>query len=55
MTRLFKSSEAKRLELPGRVSLQPISGETGSRITLRCFCEGFTPEQNLLLKSCIRP
>jgi hypothetical protein len=27
----------------------------GSRITLRCFCEGFTPEQNLLLKSCIRP
>jgi len=35
MTRLFKSSEAKRLELPGRVSLQPISGETGSRITLR--------------------
>ena len=35
MARLFKSSEAKRLELPGRVSLEPISGETGSRITLR--------------------
>jgi hypothetical protein len=27
----------------------------GSRITLRCFCEGFTPDQNVLLKSCIRP
>jgi hypothetical protein len=27
----------------------------GTRITLRCFCEGFTPDQNLLLKSCIRP
>lgn len=27
----------------------------GTRITLRCFCEGFTPEQNLLLKSCIKP
>ena len=27
----------------------------GSRTTLRCFCEGFTPEQDLLLKSCIRP
>jgi mannose-6-phosphate isomerase-like protein (cupin superfamily) len=35
MARLFKSSEAKRLELPGRISLEPISGETGSRITLR--------------------
>jgi hypothetical protein len=27
----------------------------GSRATLRCFCEGLTPEQDLLLKSCIRP
>jgi len=27
----------------------------GSRITLRCFIEGLTPEQNLLLKSCIQP
>jgi hypothetical protein len=27
----------------------------GSRTTLRCFCEGLTPEQDLLLKSCIRP
>ena len=35
MARLFKSSAAKRLELPGRVSLEPISGETGSRITVR--------------------
>jgi mannose-6-phosphate isomerase-like protein (cupin superfamily) len=35
MARLFKSSEAKRLALPGRVSLEPISSETGSRITLR--------------------
>jgi quercetin dioxygenase-like cupin family protein len=35
MARLFKSSAAKRLELPGRVSLEPISGETASRITVR--------------------
>ena len=35
MARLFKSSAAKRLELPGRVSLEPISGEAGSRITVR--------------------
>ena len=27
----------------------------GTRITLRCFCEGLTAEQNLLLKSCIQP
>ena len=27
----------------------------GARITLRCFCEGLTPENNLLLKSCIQP
>jgi hypothetical protein len=27
----------------------------GSRIALRCFCEGLTPDQDLLLKSCIKP
>jgi hypothetical protein len=27
----------------------------GSRTTLRCFCEGLTPEHDLLLKSCILP
>jgi hypothetical protein len=27
----------------------------GNRITLRCFCEGLTAENNLLLKSCIQP
>jgi len=35
MARLFKQSEAKRLGLPGRVSLEPVSGETGSRVTFR--------------------
>ncbi len=35
MARLFKQSDAKRLGLPGRVSLEPVSGETGSRLTLR--------------------
>lgn len=27
----------------------------GARITLRCFCEGLTPQQDVILKSCIRP
>jgi hypothetical protein len=27
----------------------------GSRTSLRCFCEGLTPTQDLLLKSCIKP
>ena len=27
----------------------------GARVTLRCFVEGITPENNLLLKSCIQP
>ena len=35
MARLLKQSEAKRLGLPGRTSLEPISGEVGSRVTLR--------------------
>jgi mannose-6-phosphate isomerase-like protein (cupin superfamily) len=35
MARLIKISEAKKLGLPGRNSLQPISGEIGSRITVR--------------------
>jgi mannose-6-phosphate isomerase-like protein (cupin superfamily) len=35
MARLLKLSEAKRLGLPGRVSLEPVSGEVGSHVTLR--------------------
>jgi mannose-6-phosphate isomerase-like protein (cupin superfamily) len=35
MVRLLKQSEAKRLGLPGRTSLEPVSGEIGSRVTFR--------------------
>jgi len=35
MARLLKISEAKRLGLPGRNSLEPVSGEIGSRLTVR--------------------
>jgi mannose-6-phosphate isomerase-like protein (cupin superfamily) len=35
MARLLKQSEAKRLGLPGRSSLEPISGEIGSRCSVR--------------------
>jgi mannose-6-phosphate isomerase-like protein (cupin superfamily) len=35
MARLIKQSEAKRLGLPGRSSLEPISGEIGSRCSVR--------------------
>ena len=35
MARLLKQSEAKRLRLPGRTSLEPVSGEVGSRVTFR--------------------
>ncbi len=35
MARLLKLTEAKRLGLPGRVSLEPVSGEIGSRVTFR--------------------
>jgi mannose-6-phosphate isomerase-like protein (cupin superfamily) len=35
MARLFKQSEAKRLGLPGRVSLEPVSGAVGSRVSIR--------------------
>jgi mannose-6-phosphate isomerase-like protein (cupin superfamily) len=35
MARLLKQSEAKRLGLPGRVSLEPVSGEIGSRCSVR--------------------
>jgi len=35
MARLLKQSEAKRLGLPGRISLEPVSGEIGSRVTFR--------------------
>ena len=35
MAKLLKQSEAKRLGLPGRTSLEPVSGETGSRVSFR--------------------
>jgi mannose-6-phosphate isomerase-like protein (cupin superfamily) len=35
MARLLKQSEAKRLGLPGRTSLEPVSGEIGSCVTFR--------------------
>jgi mannose-6-phosphate isomerase-like protein (cupin superfamily) len=35
MARLLKQSQAKRLGLPGRTSLEPVSGEMGSRVTFR--------------------
>jgi mannose-6-phosphate isomerase-like protein (cupin superfamily) len=35
MARLLKQAEAKRLGLPGRTSLEPVSGEIGSRVTMR--------------------
>jgi mannose-6-phosphate isomerase-like protein (cupin superfamily) len=35
MARLLKQSEAKRLGLPGRTSLEPVSGAIGSKVTFR--------------------
>ena len=35
MARLLKQSEAKKLGLPGRTSLEPVSGAIGSRVSLR--------------------
>ena len=35
MARLLKQSEAKKLGLPGRISLEAVSGAVGSRLTLR--------------------
>jgi quercetin dioxygenase-like cupin family protein len=35
MARLLKQSDAKRLGLPGRTSLEPVSGEVGARISFR--------------------
>jgi quercetin dioxygenase-like cupin family protein len=35
MARLLKQSEAKKLGLPGRTSLEPVSGEIGSRVSFR--------------------
>ena len=35
MARLLKQSQAKRLGLPGRTSLEPVSGEIGSRVSFR--------------------
>ena len=35
MARLLKQSEARKLGLPGRTSLEPVSGIIGSKVTLR--------------------
>src|SRR5207244_2373250 len=35
MARLLKQSQAKRLGLPGRTSLEPVSGAIGSKLTFR--------------------
>jgi quercetin dioxygenase-like cupin family protein len=35
MARLVRRSEGKRLGLPGRASLEPVSGEIGSRCSVR--------------------
>ena len=35
MARLLKQAEAKRLGLPGRTSLEPVSGEIGSKVSFR--------------------
>jgi mannose-6-phosphate isomerase-like protein (cupin superfamily) len=35
MARLLKQSEAKKLGLPGRTSLEPVSGAIGSKLTFR--------------------
>jgi hypothetical protein len=29
--------------------------KAGARMTLRCFCEGFDANKDILLKSCVRP
>ncbi|HEX3163919.1 MAG TPA: cupin domain-containing protein [Pseudolabrys sp.] len=35
MARLLKQGDAKRFGLPGRVSLEPVSGEIGARVSFR--------------------
>ena len=35
MARLIKQSDAKRLGLPGRTSLEPVSADIGSKLTFR--------------------
>jgi mannose-6-phosphate isomerase-like protein (cupin superfamily) len=35
MARLLRQAEAKRLGLPGRSSLEPVSGEIGSKVSFR--------------------
>ncbi len=35
MARVLKQAEAKRLGRPGRVSLEPVSGEIGSNVSFR--------------------
>ncbi len=35
MARVLKQSDARRLELPGRVSLEPVSGKIGSKVSFR--------------------
>ena len=35
MARLINAAQARRLPLPGRTSLEPISGQIGSRVSVR--------------------
>ena len=35
-------------------SAAEVSKLAGTRVTLRCFCEGLTPDNSVLLKSCIQ-
>ncbi len=35
MARILKQADAKRLGLPGRVSLEPVSGQIGSKVSFR--------------------
>ena len=39
MARLLKQGEGKRLGLPGRASLEPVSGEIGSRVSFRIVAD----------------
>jgi hypothetical protein len=41
--------------LDDRATATLAEAKTGARLTLRCFCEGFDDNKDVLLKSCIRP
>jgi hypothetical protein len=41
--------------LDERAAATVAEAKAGSRLTLRCFCEGLDENKDVLLKSCIRP